>query len=82
MRGLSKLALICFGFGGWPLDENSNLIIEILELVRSLVPPEFPIHALGIGHQSIVTAYNIGYEMFDSALPPAMLAMGDTGKME
>ena len=59
-----------FGFGGWPLDSASNLITDILEYTRSLIPREFPIHALGIGHPaSIVTAYRIGYEMFDCALP-------------
>lgn len=69
-EALLEIGFDGFGFGGWPLDENSNLITDILELVRSLVPPEFPIHALGIGHpESIVTSYNIGYEMFDSALP-------------
>lgn len=59
-----------FGFGGWPLDDESNLIIDILELVRTLIPDEYPIHALGIGHpESVISAYRIGYEMFDCALP-------------
>jgi len=69
-EALLEIGFDGFGFGGWPLDENSNLITDVLELVRSLVPREFPIHALGIGHpESIVTAFKIGYEMFDSALP-------------
>lgn len=69
-EALLEIGFDGFGFGGWPLDEESNLITDILELVRSLVPLEFPIHALGIGHpESIVTAYKIGYDMFDSALP-------------
>ncbi len=59
-----------FGFGGWPLDSESNLLTDILEYTRSLIPNEYPIHALGIGHPaSIVAAYQIGYEMFDCALP-------------
>jgi len=69
-EALLEIGFDGFGFGGWPLDEESNLITEVLELVRSLVPVEFPIHALGIGHpESVVTAYRIGYEMFDCALP-------------
>jgi len=69
-EALLEIGFDGFGFGGWPLDEESNLITDILELVRSLIPQEFTIHALGIGHpESIVTASKIGYEMFDSALP-------------
>ena len=69
-EALLEIGFDGFGFGGWPLDDNSNLITDILELVRGLIPLDFPIHALGIGHpESIVTAYKIGYEMFDCALP-------------
>ena len=69
-EALLEIGFDGFGFGGWPLDSESNLITEILEYTRSLIPSEFPIHALGIGHpQSIVAAYRFGYEMFDCALP-------------
>lgn len=69
-EALLEIGFDGFGFGGWPLDDQSNLITDILELVRSLIPVEFPIHALGIGHpESVVTAYKLGYEMFDCALP-------------
>jgi queuine tRNA-ribosyltransferase len=69
-EALLEIGFDGFGFGGWPLDSDSNLITDILEYTRSLIPHEFPIHALGIGHPvSIVAAYRIGYEMFDCALP-------------
>jgi queuine tRNA-ribosyltransferase len=69
-EGLLEIGFDGFGFGGWPLDENSNLITDILEYTRSLIPREFPIHALGIGHPvGIVTSFRLGYEMFDCALP-------------
>lgn len=69
-EGLLELGFDGFGFGGWPLDDNSNLLIDILALTRSLVPRQFPIHALGIGHPvSLVRCFNLGYEMFDCALP-------------
>ena len=48
-EALLEIGFDGFGFGGWPLDENSNLITDILELVRDLIPREFPIRALG-GH--------------------------------
>jgi len=69
-EGLLEIGFDGFGFGGWPLDEDSNLITDILEYTRSLIPREFPIHALGIGHPvGIVTGFRLGYEMFDCALP-------------
>lgn len=69
-EGLLELGFDGFGFGGWPLDEASNLLIDILAFTRSVIPNEFPIHALGIGHPvSIVKCFNIGYDMFDCAMP-------------
>jgi queuine tRNA-ribosyltransferase len=59
-----------FGYGGWPLDSENNLLVDMLELTRSLVPEEFPLHALGVGHPANVAAsYQIGYDIFDSAMP-------------
>ncbi len=59
-----------FGYGGWPLDNQGNLLTDIITYTRELVPREFPMHALGVGHpDNIVACYRIGYDMFDSALP-------------
>jgi queuine tRNA-ribosyltransferase len=59
-----------YGFGGWPLDGDGNLLEDILGYTRALIPPEFPMHALGVGHPEYVLAcYKLGYQMFDSALP-------------
>lgn len=59
-----------YGYGGWPLDKNNNLLIEMLGLVRELIPPEFTVHALGVGHpQGIVDCVALGYNLFDSTMP-------------
>lgn len=59
-----------FGFGGWPLDEDKQLLVDILQYVRSLIPAQFPLHALGIGHpRSIVSCADMQYGMFDCAMP-------------
>ncbi|MGV8050513.1 MAG: tRNA-ribosyltransferase family protein [Anaerolineaceae bacterium] len=59
-----------FGFGGWPLDDQSNLLTDILAYTREIVPSDFPIHALGIGHPvSVAVCYQMGYELFDCAMP-------------
>ncbi|HEY0604939.1 MAG TPA: tRNA guanosine(34) transglycosylase Tgt [Herpetosiphonaceae bacterium] len=59
-----------FGYGGWPLDSNNQLLHEMLAFTRSVIPREFPVHALGIGHPAnVVACTRLGYEIFDSALP-------------
>ncbi|MEK6220645.1 MAG: queuine tRNA-ribosyltransferase family protein [Chloroflexota bacterium] len=59
-----------FGYGGWPLDSEGNLLEEILGYTRDAIPLEFPMHALGVGHpKNVLTCHHLGYEMFDSALP-------------
>ncbi len=59
-----------YGYGGWPLDAEGNLLENLLAYTRSLVPAQYPMHALGVGHpQSVATCIDAGYELFDSALP-------------
>lgn len=59
-----------YGYGGWPLDAEGQLVDDMLRLTRALIPPEFPMHALGVGHpESIAACAGFGYGVFDSALP-------------
>ncbi len=59
-----------YGYGGWPLDGEGQLLEEMLALVRELIPPQFTLHALGVGHPANVTAcVAMGYELFDSTMP-------------
>ncbi len=59
-----------FGFGGWPLDDKGNLLTDIIAYTRELVPPELPMHALGVGHPAnVVESFRLGYDLFDSAMP-------------
>jgi queuine tRNA-ribosyltransferase len=59
-----------FGFGGWPLDQEGRLLTDIITYTRSLIPAQFPLHALGVGHPENVTACaRAGYAIFDSAMP-------------
>jgi len=59
-----------FGFGGWPLDAEGNLLSDILVFTRQCVPPQFSMHALGVGHpKNVLACWDIGYGIFDSAMP-------------
>lgn len=59
-----------FGYGGWPLDGQGNLIEEMLATVRTLIPPEYPLHVLGVGHpMNVLLCAEMGYNLFDCALP-------------
>lgn len=69
-EALLEIGFDGFGYGGWPLDNQGNLLTDIIAYTRELVPREFPMHALGVGHpMNIVACHKMGYDMFDSALP-------------
>lgn len=69
-EALLEIGFDGFGFGGWPIDEEGELVRDMLQLTRELVPRTFPMHALGVGHPaSVVACTRMGYDLFDSALP-------------
>ena len=69
-EALLDIGFDAYGYGGWPLDANNDLLTETVGLVRELTPPQFPVHALGIGHPAnVVACVEMGYELFDSTMP-------------
>jgi len=59
-----------YGFGGWPLNKQNQLLTDIIAYTREVIPDQFPMHALGIGHpENVLASYNLGYDIFDSAMP-------------
>jgi queuine tRNA-ribosyltransferase len=69
-EALLEIGFDGYGFGGWPLDAAGQLIGDILQGTRELIPRQFPMHALGVGQPgNVVACAAMGYEIFDSALP-------------
>ena len=69
-EALLEIGFDGFGYGGWPLDGEGNLLTDILAYTRSLIPSEYPMHALGIGHPyNVLACYQLGYGIFDCAMP-------------
>jgi len=67
---LLELGFDGYGYGGWPLDGKGALLLDMLTYTRELVPPQYPMHALGVGHpQNVVDCSQLGYGIFDSAMP-------------
>lgn len=69
-KALLEIGFDGFGYGGYPLDKNGDLLVHMLELTRKLIPQKFPMLALGIGHPvNIVKCIKMGYSLFDCSLP-------------
>jgi len=69
-EALLEIGFHGYGFGGYPLDEKGEFLTDIVQYTRSLVPEDFPMFALGIGHPlNIVKCIKAGYEIFDCSLP-------------
>jgi queuine tRNA-ribosyltransferase len=69
-EALLEIGFDGFGYGGWPLDKQNKLLTEIISYTRSLIPPCYAMHALGVGHPAnIVACASAGYTLFDSAMP-------------
>ena len=67
---LAAIGFDGYGFGGWPLAADGTLLAEPLRWVADALPAEAPKHALGIGRADhVVAAFELGYSIFDCALP-------------
>jgi queuine tRNA-ribosyltransferase len=69
-EALLEIGFDGYGYGGWPLDKNNHLLSDIIGYTREVIPTEFPMHALGVGHpENVLACFNLGYDLFDSAMP-------------
>ena len=69
-ESLLEIGFDGYGYGGWPLDNQGNLLEDMLNYTRELVPKQFTVHALGVGHPvNVLNCVQMGYELFDSTMP-------------
>ncbi|MDR2571406.1 MAG: tRNA guanosine(34) transglycosylase Tgt [Oscillospiraceae bacterium] len=67
---LIKIGFDGFGFGGWPVSSDGNLIEDILEYTASLMPDDKIKYAMGLGKpDGIVKCVKMGYNLFDCVIP-------------
>ncbi len=67
---LAAIGFDGYGFGGWPLAADGSLLADPMRWVAESLPPSAPKHALGVGRPDhVVSAFALGYSIFDCALP-------------
>ncbi len=67
---LKEIGFDGYGFGGWPLDKDGNLVEDILQYTADLMPDETPKYAMGVGKpEGIVKCLKMGYNLFDCVIP-------------
>jgi queuine tRNA-ribosyltransferase len=60
-----------FGFGGWPVDADGVLEIDMFRLLADLTPPDAPLFALGVGrpeHLAVLCELDQRW-VFDCTIP-------------
>jgi queuine tRNA-ribosyltransferase len=69
-RALHAIGFDGFGYGGWPILPNGDLDIEIVTGLATLIGPDVPKYALGVGMpKDIIRCVEAGWEIFDCVLP-------------
>jgi queuine tRNA-ribosyltransferase len=69
-EALLEIGFDGFAYGGYPLDSNGELLIDMIKYTRDLIPDEFPMIALGVGQPgNVAKCAEVGYQFFDSSMP-------------
>jgi tRNA-guanine transglycosylase/UDP-N-acetylmuramate:L-alanyl-gamma-D-glutamyl-meso-diaminopimelate ligase len=74
-RQRSALDLLEFGFdgyaiGGLSVGEPKELMFEMIDIIRPLIPGEYPVYVMGVGNpEDLVEGVARGVDMFDCVMP-------------
>ncbi|WP_235871215.1 tRNA guanosine(34) transglycosylase Tgt [Pseudomonas aeruginosa] len=67
---LKEIGFDGYGFGGFPVNGQGELVEDILAYTASLMPNETPKYAMGLGKpDGVVSCYKMGYNLFDCVIP-------------
>ncbi len=67
---LKPMGFSGYGFGGWPLDREGNLLYGLMEETAALMPVDAVKYAMGLGRpEEIVRLHKAGYMLFDCVIP-------------
>jgi len=67
---LQEIGFDGYGFGGYMIDENGNLDLEVSQKLAEMIPDNTFKFALGVGDPSqVVKCLDYGWEIFDCTLP-------------
>ncbi len=67
---LKKINFDGYGWGGWSIDENGNMLKKLAKFIAEQMPDDKPKYAMGIGDpQTLIESLKIGYNIFDCIVP-------------
>ncbi len=59
-----------YALGGLSVGEPKEILFEIIDYCRPLIPPEFPCYVMGVGTpEDLVECVDLGIDMFDCVMP-------------
>nr|AMP50209.1 tgt_general: tRNA-guanine family transglycosylase [uncultured bacterium] len=69
-RRLEEIGFDGYGFGGWPTDENGNMLDDVLQMAADAMPDSKVKYAMGVGRpEEIARLTKMGYSLFDCVIP-------------
>lgn len=67
---LEEIGFDGYGFGGWPLDTDGSIRLDVLKMAADAMPDHKPKYAMGLGRpEEIVACVQMGYTLFDCVIP-------------
>ncbi len=69
-KELAKIGFDGFGYGGWPISEDSTFDYKSAEVISKYTPKNCFLYGLGIGKpEEILGCTKLGFNIFDCVLP-------------
>ena len=69
-QALIEIGFDGYAFGGWAISEKEFFPSEIMAYTASILPPDKPRYALGVGTpENIRECLKFGYDIFDCVIP-------------